>query len=140
MEQPVVQHPRGEDAIRLTVHIERRTGETEVEQDGSWERAATGDDDGQRNGDIDDQQRLGGDRVDDDRTSVNLLATRDGALRAVEPHRCLGHAGAADRPVASLAENARAAVFVPVAGGDLGRAHEADRSSLHRCSRRRSPE
>ena len=84
MEQPVVQHPRGEDAIRLTVHIER-TGETEVEQDGSRKRAATGDDDGQRNGDIDDQQRLGGDRVDDDRTSVNLLATRDGALRQWNP-------------------------------------------------------
>ena len=135
-----MQHPRGEDAIRLTVHIERRTGETEVEQDGSRERAATGDDDGQRNGDIDDQQRLGGDRVDDDRTSVNLLAARDGALRTMEPHRCLGHAGTADRPVASLAENARAAVFVPVAVGDLGRAHEADRSSLNRRSLRRSPE
>ena len=49
---------------------------------------------------------------------AGLLRSLMGAVRAVEPDRCLGHAAGTDRTTATLARHARPTIVVAVAGRD----------------------
>lgn len=109
-------HERGkknELLIRPPKHTCERPADT---QDGKADRDSEAD------------QDLGGDWVEPNGTSDDLLLASVGALRAMKADRGGILTVATDRPLAALADHSRPAVPVPVAENDSRFPHKPDAS------------